>query len=104
MNFPAVKRNGENEVRIIREDGKTRLILNGADISSGCLGFDLKQNGADSPELNIVLSVKSLEISLEGVKADVKAKNPQSLMAKVAAKLKSAQKREAGSEFLPLGF
>lgn len=83
MNFPAVKRNGENEVQIIRENGKTRLILNGSDISSSCLGFDLKQSGADSPEISVTLSVQSLEISLEGVKADIKAKNPQCLMAEV---------------------
>ena len=80
MEFPYVKPNGENEVRIIRTDGKTRLILNGADISSGCLGFELKQNGADGPEINIALSVKSLEIALDGVKADVKAKNPALLV------------------------
>ena len=84
MNFPNVKTNGENEVRIIRVDGRTRLILNGTDISAGCLGFDLKQNGGDSPEINIALSVKSLEIALDGVKADVKAKNPRPLVTEAA--------------------
>ena len=84
MNFPCIKRDGDNEVRIVRMNGSTRLILNGEDISVGCLAFDLKQNGADKPEISITLSVNSLEVVMDNVEADVKAKNPRPLVTEAA--------------------
>ena len=53
------------------ENGNTRLILDGQDISSGCFGFSMQKNGGEFPTITITLSCKDLEVELEKAKVEV---------------------------------
>ena len=53
------------------EDGHTRLLLDGQDISKRCLRFRLEQEGGEAPELNLCLLCDSIEFA-EQSEIDVK--------------------------------
>ena len=55
------------------EDGRTRLILDGVDLSKRCLGYSLEQEGGEGPVLRVRLSCTTAEIklgSVQGIKIE----------------------------------
>ena len=59
----------------ITSDGETaHLILNGVDISKGCLGFELKKTGCNSPVLSLQILCDELDVSSDGVITNVEKK------------------------------
>lgn len=55
-------------------NGRTRLLIDGVDVSSWCYGFELKQNGGGIPELVVRLSrskISSLTAQSVRLKVDL---------------------------------
>jgi len=59
----------EHSLRIISENGKTHLILDGEDISKDCLGYILSQYGVGKGtlELQLCLRCDVVDAEAEGV-------------------------------------
>ena len=59
----------EHSVRIVSQNGRTHLILDGEDISKSCLGYTLRQcgGGKGSIELQLWFHCDVVDVEAEGV-------------------------------------
>lgn len=53
------------KVKIVSQDGRTHLFVDGEDVSKGCLAFCLQQDGGEFPKLTVTMCCDKIEVNTE---------------------------------------
>lgn len=58
------------------ENGRTKVLVDGVDVSSTCLGFNVNQVGGDFPQITLTFECSNL--CMEAEQANLKIRSPSS--------------------------